>query len=65
MKLWVGSPIISSLRYVTSALSVANIVSSLHLKQRKDMKVIPKTKKYRDLNGNELDKNASIYANID
>ena len=29
------------------------------------MKVIPKTKKYRDLNGNELDKYASIYANID
>ena len=29
------------------------------------MKVIPKTKKYRDLNGNELNKYASIYANID
>ena len=72
IRLWVGSCI--SLRYIKSAVSVY-IISSLHVKQSKRNKVIwfilimvytwEQPRIYCDLNGNELEKSAGIYANKD
>ena len=72
IRLRVGSHI--SLHYIKSALSV-HIISYLDVKQSKSNKVInifqlwytPESNRkiYFDLNGNELEKYTSIYANID
>ena len=62
IKLWIGSLI--SLHYIKSAFSVY-IISSLHVKQSKKNKVIwyiPFT--IYSWIENEMEKNASIYANI-
>ena len=72
MKLWVGSRI--SLYYISSALS-AYIISSLRVKKVKAITAYDifqlwytpgsNPKIYCNLNENELEKYASIYANID
>ena len=72
IRLLVGSRI--SLHYFKSALLIY-IISSLHVKQSKSNKVMWYISImiytcdlhliYCDLNGNELEKYASIYANID
>ena len=62
IRLWVGSLI--SLHYIKSALSIY-IISSLHVKQSKSNKVIWYIIQYCDLSGNELEKYAIIYPNIE